>query len=91
MGNGVCDFEKYTELLQITQTLVSYSSATVYLTTLTSIVSTNFIGLIGLMSYLQAYSSLYYLNSSMVMNVDYVLEEYRMANINSYFRLQSAA
>ncbi len=91
MGNGVCDFDKFTELLQITQTLVSYTSSTVYLTALTSIVSTNFMGMIGLMGYLQAYSTLYYLNSSMVMNVDYVLKEYRMVNINSYFQSQSSS
>ena len=89
MGNGVCDYEKFTELNQITESLVSYSSSTFYLTALASVVSTNFMGLIAMLSYVQAYSSFYYLNSSMVMRVDYVLEEYRKSNINSYFHLQS--
>lgn len=89
MGNGVCDYEKFTELNQITQSLVSYSSSTFFLTALASVVSTNFMGLVAMLSYVQAYSSFYFLNSSMVMRVDYVLEQYRKANVNSYFHLQS--
>ena len=42
MGNGVCDYEKFTELNQITESLVSYSSSTFYLTALASVVSTIF-------------------------------------------------
>ena len=88
MGNGVCDFKKYVALVKVTDSLVSYSSSTVYLSTLASIVSTNFIGLIGMLGYMQAYSSFYFLNSSLVMRVDQVLREYRKTNLNSYFHSQ---
>ena len=53
-----------------------------------SIVSTNGVGLISMLAYVQAYSNFYYLNSSLVMNVDYVLKEYRKANLNTYFTIQ---
>lgn len=86
MGNGVCDFGKYAEMLKLTQTLVSFSSSAFYLATLTSIVSTNFVGLLGMLGYMQSYSNFYYLNASYVMSVDYVLKEYRKTNVNSFFR-----
>ena len=89
MGNGVCDYEKFAELLKVTESLVSYSSSTFFLTALTSIVSTNCVGMIAMLAYVQAYSNFYFLNSSLVMNVDYVLKEYRKANINSYLHMQS--
>ncbi len=73
----------------MTESLVSYSSSTFFLTALTSIVSTNCVGMIAMLAYVQAYSNFYFLNSSLVMNVDYVLKEYRKANINSYLHMQS--
>lgn len=72
----------------MTDSLVSFSASTFYLSTLTSIVATNFIGLSSMLGYMQAYSNFYYLNSSMVMSVDQALKEYRKVNPNSYFRAQ---
>ena len=89
MGNGVCDSEKFAELLKLTQTLVSFSSSAFYLTALTSIVSTNYVGLLAMLGYLQSYSNFYYLNASYVMSVDHVLREYRKTNLNSFFHSQA--
>jgi hypothetical protein len=73
MGNGVCDNLKYIKMQKMTESLVSITSSSVYLMGLTSIVLGNYAGLIGMMAYLHGYSTFYYLNSSMVMNINYVL------------------
>lgn len=72
----------------MTESLVSYSTSTFFFSALTSIVSMNGVGLVSMLSYVQAYSNFYFLNSSLVMNVDYVLKEYRKANLNTYFKIQ---
>lgn len=74
MGNGVCDYERYAQLLKMSDSLVSFSSSTFYLTALASVAATNYIGLIAILGYTQAYSNFYYLNSSAVMSVDQVLK-----------------
>lgn len=85
MGNGVCDYKKYANLMKMTESLVSYSSSTMYFMGLASMVTGNYVGLIGMLAYLQSYSTFYFLNSSLVMNINYVLASYRNSNINSFF------
>jgi len=89
MGNGVCDHEKYVKLMQITESLTSFSSSSMYLMGLASLVSTSYVGLIGMLAYVQTYSTFYYLNSSQVMKIDYILDQYHKANINSFFKSNS--
>ena len=69
----------------MTESLVSYSSSTMYLVGLASMVTSSYVGLMGMMAYLQSYSTFYYLNSSLVMNINYVLAQYHNANVNSFF------
>lgn len=57
-----------------------------YLNAIVSVISVNFVPLIGFVNYLQVYSSFYYLNSSAVMQTDKVLESYKNIHPLSYYR-----
>lgn len=62
-----------------------------YMMGLVSIITTNYIGIVGMLAYVQSYSTFYYVNSSLVMNINYVLNEYHKANINSFFQSQTGS
>lgn len=74
MGNGVCDWDRYTELVGVTGTLVGYSSSVVYLLGLGAVAGGSYMGVVGVLAYLQVYSGFYFTNSSMVMSIDHVLQ-----------------
>ena len=54
---------------------------------LVSVSAANYAGLIYMTIYMQGYSTFYYLNSTMVMQLDLPVKEYRKTNIN--FNLQA--
>lgn len=59
--------------MQINEVLIGGTEAVLYMSLISSIVSSNYVPLIGLFNYLQAYSIFYYLNSSAVMQTDLIL------------------
>lgn len=55
---------------------------------LVSVTAANYVGVIYMTVYMQGYSTFYYLNSTMVMQLDLPVKQYRKTNVN--FNLQTA-
>lgn len=84
IGDGVCDISKYSAVNQANEVLVSSTYGVFFLSALTSIMSTNYMLVLGITNYMQVYSAYYYLNSSVIMQIDGVLYTYKLHTAIGY-------
>ncbi len=76
LGDGVCDAESAKSIQKANEALVSASTSLNYLSALTGVICINYFAPVMIASYQQLYSNFYYLNSSSVLQIDEVLNNY---------------
>jgi hypothetical protein len=84
LGNGSCSFDEYDELLTYTEVLKSSSDSVLYFSSIASVTSGNVISAGLFLLYQQSYSTLYFINSSAVLQTSSLLKKSLSSNPNFF-------